>query len=278
MKLFRLRINFVGRCNHGYSTLSGNISALNFSLFPEGSEEDSWMNSRTWERYRSTRLLSALSLSLSWARTSVCVFDPVAIQAGSPQAPCSCMFSREKSVVPCWSSSFERSSREIFVQVVGGSTLWRKEKNPFFRSSDCMFWGGFSRWKVTEIRFVARRSDAGHFRAPFVLAVSCVRAWFWCENCIAKVGDTFYVCGKKEEGVKNLKFFFPPLLLSLLRIGLDWCRWCCCCWRVGPSFRLWFCLHKHERACWGGCECVATTHAHMFWVAGERVGECTVGL
>lgn len=68
MKLFRLRINFVGRCNHGYSTLSGNISALNFSLFPKGSEEDSWMNSRTWERYRSTRLLSALSLFLSLGR------------------------------------------------------------------------------------------------------------------------------------------------------------------------------------------------------------------
>lgn len=143
MKLFRLRINFVGRCNHGYSTLSGNISALNFSLFPEGSEEDSWMNSRTWERYRSTRLLSALSLSLSWARTSVCVFDPVAIQAGSPQAPCSCMFSREKSVVPCWSSSFERSSREIFVQVVGGSTLWRKEKTSFSEVRTACFGADF---------------------------------------------------------------------------------------------------------------------------------------
>lgn len=274
MKLFRLRINFVGRCNHGYSTLSGNISALNFSLFPEGSEEDSWMNSRTWERYRSTRLLSALSLS--WARTSVCVFDPVAIQAGSPQAPCSCMFSREKSVVPCWSSSFERSSREIFVQVVGGSTLWRKEKTLFQKFGLHVLGRNFplkSDWNPVRGSSIRRRTFPGAVCASSFVRACVILVW----KLHRKSGWHFLFVRKKKRKVWRTWSFFPPLLLSLLRIGLDWCRWCCC-WRVGPSFRLWFCLHKHERACWGGCECVATTHAHMFWVAGERVGECTVGL
>lgn len=185
MKLFRLRINFVGRCNHGYSTLSGNISALNFSLFPKGSEEDSWMNSRTWERYRSTRLLSALSLFLSLGRAHLyaCSILSRSKQALTKRRVLACSVERRVS----FRAGVRRSSapRERFLFKLLVVQLCEGKKKPSFRSSDCMFWGGISRWKVTEIRFVARRSDAGHFRAPFVLAVSCVRAWFWCENCIA---------------------------------------------------------------------------------------------